>query len=414
MTMIRKMWRVWQQQGLVALGRTVVQRLRQMVQRGWKVIAKRLWRNPRWLAQRMIRQLRDVQDIVFILSGVPLDDTGGGSRCTQLALEFLRQGVGVIFINQFPKQESRQLDLAITHPHLFTYALADFDWAHFRAACLSQMLDKHLVTLVEFPSREFLPLVLQLREYGSVIVYDLIDDWNTTLGGAWYTSATEQQIIQASDVRVATAPILVERLERQSGQPVLLLPNAVNTSLFDPQRAWVRPADLPLAEWTAIYTGALWGDWFDWDLLKQIAASFPHASIVVIGDYRGQAGSVPANLHFLGLKAQRDLPAYLAHSNVAIIPWKINAITHATSPLKVYEYLAMHRPVVAPAIHPLRNVPGVWCAKDALDFIAKLTEARQAVFPIAQVDAFICQNNWQVRVRELMQYVQAHPRYALA
>jgi glycosyltransferase involved in cell wall biosynthesis len=128
------------------------------------------------------------------------------------------------------------------------------------------------------------------------------------------------------------------------------VPNAVNIDLFDPRRPWTRPADYPEAAWSMIYIGALWGDWFDWGLLRRLAVAYAEAAVVVIGDYRQQMTAAPGNVHFLGLKAQAELPAYLAQAEVAIIPWKANAVTHATSPLKVYEYLAMRRPVVAPQL----------------------------------------------------------------
>jgi glycosyltransferase involved in cell wall biosynthesis len=189
-----------------------------------------------------------------------------------------------------------------------------------------------------------------------------------------------------------------------------MLPNAVNLRLFDPERIYPRPEDFPSAEWSAIYTGALWGEWFDWNLLVQIARQHPEAAILVIGDYRGQCVNPPSNLFFLGLKPQRELPAYLAHADVAIIPWKKNAITQATSPLKVYEYLAMRRPVVAPDLEPLRGMPGLHLAKDAREFDEKLAEARHTAFPEAQVSAFVEENNWHARVERLLGIIDQIPK----
>ena len=64
--------------------------------------------------------------VLFVLSGVPIDDTGGGARCTQFALEALRQGFAVVFVNRFPKRETVDLKLEIRHPLLVTSALAGF------------------------------------------------------------------------------------------------------------------------------------------------------------------------------------------------------------------------------------------------------------------------------------------------
>lgn len=356
------------------------------------------------------RRLAQLNGLFVILSGVPIDDTGGGARCTQIALELLRQKFAVVFIHRFPKYETQKLDLNITHPNLFVYALDQFDWNKFLRAEGQGLDEKMLAAIVEFPLREFLPLIEIIRQHKGVVMYDLLDAWDTSLGANWYSPQIDGQIIAASQVLTATTPSLQERLEKQSGRPVTLLPNAVNDRLFDPNRAHARPRDLPSGDWLAIYIGALWGEWFDWELLGRIAAEYPRANIVVIGDYRGQCRKAPPNLHFLGLKAQSDLPAYLAHSDVAIIPWKINPITDATSPLKVFEYLAMHKPVVAPAIAPLRDMPGVWLARDSSEFIRRIDEARSSVFPTARVDDFISANRWECRIDQLIPLVQSARR----
>ncbi len=355
------------------------------------------------------RRMALTRGMFFILSGVPIDDTGGGARCTQIALELLQQNFAVTFIHKFPKYESRDLHLKIGHPNLFHFSLAEFNWEQF-AREQGQWLDaKLLAVLIEFPLSDFLPLIRQIKSHRGVVIYDLLDAWDTALGGKWYSHETENEIIGASQVLVATVPTLAECLSAQSSRNVVLLPNAVDRHLFDPRKLYPRPADLPSADWIAIYVGALWGEWFDWDLLVEIARQNPHAAVVVIGEYQGQCPVHLPNLHFLGLKVQKELPAFLAHSHVAILPWKINRITQATSPLKVYEYLSMHKPVVAPNIAPLRGLPGVWCASNKEEFIARLNEARAKAFPSAAVTRFIELNNWQVRVENLIAAIeQAH------
>ena len=152
----------------------------------------------------------------------------------------------------------------------------------------------------------------------------------------------------------------------------------MNLRLFNERKNYPIPADLPRTELVITYIGALYGNWFDWDLLVDTARAYPQASVVVIGDYRGQCPDALPNLHFLGLKPQSSLPAYLAHSNVAIIPWKVNEITVATSPLKLYEYLAMHVPVVVPDLPPLQNIPAVYQSDNREAFLRNIRIAATA------------------------------------
>jgi O-antigen biosynthesis protein len=184
------------------------------------------------------------------------------------------------------------------------------------------------------------------------------------------------------------------------------LPNAVDVHLFDPKRQYPQPKDMHLGRWSGIYIGALWGDWFDWELLKNLANEYPEAQFTIIGDYKGECKKPPGNLHFLGLKRQCDLPAYLANADVAIIPWKINQISQATNPLKIYEYLAMLLPVVAPNLNPLKDIPNIFLAQDQDDFIKLVGRVSKSSLDQETNANFIRQNNWGVRVNTLLQQVK--------
>jgi glycosyltransferase involved in cell wall biosynthesis len=360
-----------------------------------------------WSHRRVVdrRRFQSVNGVFFMLSGVPVDDIGGGARSTQITLELLSRGWLVVFVNKFPKFETVDLGLQIRHPNLLTAPISRFSLKHFWRHYGRILADKPKMALVEFPLKDFIPLMQALRAADVRVVYDLLDNWNTSLGASWYTPQIEQRIFQTASALVATAPSLAQELEQRSGRPVSLLPNAVNTRLFNPHRLYSRPADLPASKWIATYVGSLWGTWFDWALLVRVAQAYPEAGVMVIGDYAGQCKAPPPNLHFLGLKPQYTLPAYLAHADVAIIPWQVNDITQSTSPLKVYEYLAMHKPVVAPDIQPLRGLPGVHLARDANQFVALVGHLRQVEPPVDEMDAFIQQNDWSARVEVLLSLV---------
>ena len=362
------------------------------------------WSGARRKAMVDQRRLAHTKGLCFILAGVPIDDTGGGARCSQIALELLRQNYWVVYIHRYPSWESSGAVLRIAHPNLFTYILGEFHWSDFMRRFGGLLEDRPMFTLIDFPSPEFLPFVREMREKGGKILYDMIDDWDSSLGNWGFSPSIEREMIRISDELIATAPVLKEKLETIGQRPALLLPNAVNSRLFNPDRQYQRPADLPQADWIAAYIGALWGDWFDWDLLKAIADRYPQAAVIVIGDYRGQCTTPPPNLHFLGLKPQSSLPAYLFHTDVALIPWKVNPITQATSPLKLYEYLAMHRPVVTPDLMPLHNIPGVTLAKSFDDFVALVDSVRHIPFEHEKVDHFVRLNNWQGRVDQMLDF----------
>lgn len=352
------------------------------------------------------RRSGEISGIIFLLSLMPTSDSGGGQRPAQLAREFLRRGYLVVFVNKWESNEIGGLRTDIHDPLLMTYAEAVFDPDRFLTKHENLVRDKPLLTIVEAPVPAFLRVARRLRNAGATVIYEIIDDWNTGLGSGFYSAAEEDSVIDASDVLTATARPLMKHVEEAHARPVALLPNAVNTEIFDRRKLYRRPSDMPPGEFTACYVGALWGSWFDWDLLRAVALSYPAASIVVIGDYRGQCPDPAANLHFLGLKPQGELPAYLTHSDLCIIPWTLNKITESTSPLKLYEYLAMGKPVVAPRIKELEGLPYVLLSRDREEFVANIEKARRVTVDDAAIDAFISANDWAHRVSVLLELAE--------
>jgi polysaccharide pyruvyl transferase CsaB len=347
------------------------------------------------------RRLQSLAGVFFILSGVPIDDTGGGARGTQIALELLNRQYAVVFIHRFPRSETVDLELRFEHPNLFNASLEEFRFEDLHDKFPGIFEHDFISALVEFPLPEFIPLMERVKLEGGIVIFDLLDDWNTNLGGGWYSQEGEAKVVNLSQLLISTEESLASYLQSRFDRAVKLVPNAVNHRLFNPDRRYLKPADMPDAEWTMVYMGALWGDWFDWDLLVASALAFPSAAVVVIGDYRGECPSPPENLYFLGLKPQKELPAYLAHSDVALIPWKVSPVTQATSPLKVYEYLAMWLPVVAPALAPLMELPGVFCAADQDHFISLIRESRKLGKLDSILEDFVDRNSWRARIDQL-------------
>lgn len=310
----------------------------------------------------------DPQSIV-ILAAVPMHDVGGGARSTQLALEFLGQGYHVTLVSLYEAQESVDLGLRYVHPELEQYRVERFEVPAFAERVANPGL-----VLVEAPASPLVEKAASLEEEGWSLVYDIIDDWSDpALGGDWYRPSVEEQLILKADRVVASAPDLIERAKRM-GRDADLVPNAVNAGIFGVDLP-PRPEDLPEAEPIIGYHGSLYGDWFDWDSVRDVAEAFPAAAVVLIGDDKAPRPEMPDNVHFLGLKPQTALPAYIQRFDVGIIPFKVNATTHAVSPLKAYEYLASGVPIAAPPLRALDGLVGTHLADDLKESVSKALSA---------------------------------------
>ncbi|HSJ72593.1 MAG TPA: glycosyltransferase [Acidimicrobiia bacterium] len=329
-------------------------------------------------------------DAVVVMAAVPLHDIGGGSRAAQIAFELVRRGYHVTYVYQFPSSEGVDLGLRYPHRRLEEHHLDAFVVESLTARTGSG------VVIVEAPIGEFIPSVEHLKDSGWTVLYDVIDDWtDEALGGMWYAPVFEQRIVDLADGFSASAPDLRARIAG-FGHEAVLAPNAVNVTLFGKPLDGARPHDLPDGPLIG-YHGSLYGDWFDWGALRAVAEAFTDHTVVVIGDDRGVPSDLPRNIVFLGLKAQGDLAAYLRHFDVGLVPFTITDVTHAVSPLKVYEYLACGVPVAAP---PLRALEGVVGVSTDSDLTVAVREALQRPRPDA--NGALAAHSWGARLAVMM------------
>lgn len=124
------------------------------------------------------------------------------------------------------------------------------------------------------------------------------------------------------------------------------------------------------------YYGAV-AAWFDYKLLAHAAKALPDTDFVLLGKiyddtwHRSGLAQVP-NVHFLGAVSYADIPRYARHFRVCTIPFLVNDITNATSPLKLFEYMALGKPILTTDMRESRKYTSVHTAKDREEFVKKL------------------------------------------
>jgi teichuronic acid biosynthesis glycosyltransferase TuaH len=136
-----------------------------------------------------------------------------------------------------------------------------------------------------------------------------------------------------------------------------------------------------LRRWWSVITGVI-AEWFDWETWEKAARNKPDWSFVLIGHpYDGNfakiAGRISAfpNMYYLGPKPYHRLKFYLAQFDIATIPFIINNITNACSPVKLFEYMAAGKPVVTSPMQEILKYQSVLTAGTPEAFINRLDEA---------------------------------------
>lgn len=197
-----------------------------------------------------------------------------------------------------------------------------------------------------------------IERTGWASLYDVTDDWLL----APFPARERERLrrldalaLEKADEVVVCSPALAK--SRGATRPVSLVPNGVDVEHF--RRPHPRPVDLPPAP-TAVYVGSLHDARLDVELVAELAEALPQLGVVLVGpDSLGGDShrllSRHPNIHLLGARPYEDVPAYLQHAEVVIVPHRVSPFTESLDPIKAYECLAITTPTVATPVAGIRE-----------------------------------------------------------
>lgn len=338
-------------------------------------------------------------DALVIVTGVPFDDVGGGQRAAQLARCALKTGRMVVFLYVYKKFDfelNRHIESEVLLPGLVHKFIGTTSPTE-----ILSLVSPDATLLLEFPHKEALPYLQLFKSRGMRTVFELIDDWESSLGGDWFNLQIYHRFVYEAQFVVGTAKVLVKKLQELGRNDAMYLPNAANEYIFDKYKKYERPSDLPrTSRRIALYFGSLYGDWFGWDYLKEAAEKNSDMEFILIGDKPNDQSlpSLPSNVYFLGGKKIEELPAYLAHSDVGLLPFSPGKISDAVSPIKIFEYLFSETPVVATKLPEIVGYPGVSIANSPDEFSSLCKVVNFSDELRRENDRFIFENSWFSRL----------------
>jgi glycosyltransferase involved in cell wall biosynthesis len=251
-----------------------------------------------------------------------------------------------------------------------------------------------------------------------LLIYHCVDDYSGNPGvDAVWLRELEGEMIRCSDLVFASSTVLAERL-RLFRPDVKLMSNVADVSLFRTAvtEDLAEPAEMrKIARPRIVYLGNIAAYRIEFDWLLALAQRQPHINQVFIGDVgMGDTKSPPIswarlqqapNVHVLGPRKPHELPAFLRHCDVAMIPFQDNSHTRASLPLKLWEYVAAGLPVVA---RDLPNFVGpaqegaVRLASDEEQFVAEVVAAARETDAFRQRRSTLAsKHDWRYRMDEL-------------
>ncbi|OLN32325.1 glycosyltransferase family 1 protein [Desulfosporosinus metallidurans] len=235
-----------------------------------------------------------------------------------------------------------------------------------------------------------------------LVIYDAVDEPEEEFASwAPYYPA----ILERADLIFCSSQSIYDYFSKRHSH-VYLVPNGVDVVHFSPS-PHNRPVDLPSGKPIIGYSGAI-APWIDWELLKVVIRENTELNFVFIGALF-QLNKFPLkfkNVFYLGLKPYPELPAYLHHFEIGLIPFLQTAMTKGCNPIKLYEYYASGIRVLGTPLPELLTIPKINLESNPRLFSLRLRHLLEGEDSCkAERMAYAQANDWTERAGRMLQQI---------
>ena len=210
-------------------------------------------------------------------------------------------------------------------------------------------------------------------------VYDCMDELAAFKFAPPKLRQLEQELFQKADLVYTGGQSLYEAKSLQHSD-AHAFPSSIDKDHFGQARTNLpEPVDQAAIPHPRVGFFGVVDERLDIGLLGQLAAAHPEWQFVIIGPVvKIDVADLPrtANIHYLGGKDYKELPAYLRGWDVATLLFADNESTKFISPTKTPEYLAAGKPVVST---PIRDVVRPYGELNLVQIASSADEFGQAI-----------------------------------
>ena len=218
----------------------------------------------------------------------------------------------------------------------------------------------------------------------------------------------EPALIAKSDLCVANSTYLAGYCRKYNPRSYYV-GQGCDLEMFSNPKDNSKPADMEAIPHPVIgYVGALQSIRLDIELLGYIAQQRPDWSIVLVGpeddEFKASNLHSISNIYFLGGKPPETLPAYINSFDVCLNPQLVNQVTIGNYPRKIDEYLAMGKPTVASATEAMSIfAEHTYLASNKEEYVTLIAKALANDTPEKQAArrTFASSHTWENNVTEI-------------
>jgi len=192
------------------------------------------------------------------------------------------------------------------------------------------------------------------------------------------------------------------------GKPILI-PNALDDSflgLYNKNKGFsVVPQD---RTFKILYLGTI-AYWFDFDAVIKLLSEFDDILVDLYGPSEVEIPRHP-RLNYCGVINHDKTPLVASRYDLLIMPFVVNELIKAVSPIKVYEYLSFGKNILLSRYEGVVNEFGDFIYtysdyEEMKSIVIKLKNENKLKYNPKVVREFLYRNTWSVRAKEIAQYL---------
>lgn len=262
-------------------------------------------------------------------------------------------------------------------------------------------------------------IVRPRKGFKDIMLYEYIDELHEDISGEIpdYVWKRHRSMLKDESIPVvASANKLINEVEASRNKNYALITNGVQYDHFHGiERGKVDKLEKLINKNRPVvgYFGAL-AKWFDYDLLAELAERRPDVQFLIIGfcyDKSIEESVIKhySNIILTGTVDYQELPLYASYFDVSMIPFVVNEITLSTSPIKLFEYMALGTPIVTTAMPECRKYKSVLIGENHEDFIEKIDKAlklREDKEYMQLVDKEALENTWSAKAKDISELLK--------
>lgn len=256
-------------------------------------------------------------------------------------------------------------------------------------------------------------------------VFFEMHDWPPR--GYWFWGPALRRL----DGIISTNNWKTEKLHLMFGIPwekIMTCPNGFDPQLFDIKETKIELRSrlkIPADKKNALYSGQLYG-WKGVEIMAEAARLLPEIIFIFVGGsgrdldtFKNKFGGLK-NIIMAGQRPYSEIPLWLKAADVLVLPNSSQSeeSRYATSPLKLFEYMASGVPIVAsdlPSIREIVSEKEVYFFEpdnsEKLVAAVKIILQNYAAASARAVNAFekSCLYSWGVRAQSILHFIASIP-----